>query len=214
MTKIQLIEKLKNELSSLPADELENRLAFYSEMIDDRIEEGLSEEAAIAEIGDIDEIIAQLKADCTTVTEEQLEDALDQEVHSQEHSLPEKRKMRAWEIVLLSLGSPLWIVLLAAAFIILLSVYIVIWAVAGSLWAVPVSFAGVTVGGIAVGVVSMASGNALIGITLLGAAIACAGLAIFAGFGCFHLTRLAVYLSKVIAKGVISLFRRKEKKNA
>ena len=122
--------------------------------------------------------------------------------------------MRAWEIVLLSLGSPLWIVLLAAAFIILLSVYIVIWAVAGSLWAVPVSFAGVTVGGIAVGVVSMASGNALLGITLLGAAIACAGLAIFAGFGCFHLTRLAVYLSKVIAKGVISLFRRKEKKNA
>ena len=49
MTKTQLIEKLKKELSFLPAEELESRLAFYSEMIDDRIEDGLTEEE-VAEI--------------------------------------------------------------------------------------------------------------------------------------------------------------------
>lgn len=214
MTKDQLLEKLKNELSSLPSDELESRLAFYSEMIDDRIEEGLDEEAAVAAVGDIDEIIAQLKADCHTDDEEALECEVGEQERSQTSAKPERRKMRAWEIVLLALGSPLWIVLLAAAFVVLLSVYIVIWAVACSLWAVPVSLAGVFLGGLVVGIVYIVIGHALPGITLIGAAIACAGLAIFAGFGCFHLTRLAVYLSKVIARGVISLFRRKEKKNA
>lgn len=214
MTKIQLIEKLKNELSSLPADELENRLAFYSEMIDDRIEEGLSEEDAVAAIGDVDEIIDQLQADCSTLTEETIEVVLEQEEGSQELPQPQKRKMRAWEIVLLALGSPLWIVLLAAAFIVLLSVYVIIWAITSSLWAVPTSFAGVSLGGLTVGIVSIVFGDITLGITLLGAAIACTGLAIFSGFGCFHLTRLAVYLSKGMVRGVISLFRRKENKNA
>ena len=214
MTKDQLLEKLKKELSSIPSDELDGRLAFYSEMIDDRIEEGLDEEAAVAAIGDIDEIIAQLRADCRTDDAESLECEVEDQEESQVSAKSEKRKMRAWEIVLLALGSPLWIILLAAAFIILLSVYIVIWAVAGSLWAVPVSLAGVFLGGLVVGIVYIVIGNALPGITLIGVAIACAGLAIFAGFGCYHLTRLSVYLSKVIAKGVICLFRRKEKKNA
>ena len=52
------------------------------------------------------------------------------------------------------------------------------------------------------------------GITLIGGAVACAGLAIFAGFGCFHLTRLAAFLSRVIGRFIIRLFRRKENRNA
>ena len=68
MTKDQLLEKLKKELSSIPSDELDGRLAFYSEMIDDRIEEGLDEEAAVAAIGDIDEIIAHEKKKNTSPT--------------------------------------------------------------------------------------------------------------------------------------------------
>jgi uncharacterized membrane protein len=219
MTREQFVKKLKCELSSLPSEELEGRLAFYSEMIDDRIEEGLSEEEAVAAIGDVDEIIAQLKADGQTLCKE----TDDSNPYSKgtftvaepkPDVAPTKKKMPAWAIVLIAVGSPIWISLGAAAFIILLSAYIVIWAVAGSLWALPVSLAGVCLGGIAVGVVDIVIGNALLGITLIGAAVACAGLAIFAGFGCYHLTRLAAYLSRVIAKGVIRLFRRKEKKNA
>ena len=70
MTREQFVKKLKGELSSLPSEELEGRLAFYSEMIDDRIEEGLSEEEAVAAIGDVDEIIAQLKTDGQTLCKE------------------------------------------------------------------------------------------------------------------------------------------------
>ena len=57
MNKQEFLMRLREGLSGLLQNEIEERLTFYSEMIDDRIEEGLSEEQAIGEIGDIDEII-------------------------------------------------------------------------------------------------------------------------------------------------------------
>ena len=231
MNKTQLLEKLKKELSFLPTDELESRLAFYSEMIDDRIEEGLREEEAVAAIGDADEIISQLKSDYRPAKTADPQNPYSRkkeektEKQEPEHS-PKKdikqdpiqkagrNKLSAWAIVLIVLGSPLWISLGAAAFVILLSTYIVIWAGAGSLWSLPVSLCGVSLGGIALGVVTIVYGNAFLGIALIGAAITCAGLSIFAGFGCFHLTRLTVFITKSITKGIIRLFKRKEKINA
>ena len=47
MTKIKFLIELHNRLSGLPKDDVEERLSFYSEMIEDRIEDGLSEEEAV-----------------------------------------------------------------------------------------------------------------------------------------------------------------------
>ena len=63
MTKQEFLNKLGKGLSCLPQEDIEERLTFYSEMIDDRMEEGFSEEDAVLEIGDIDEIISQTIAD-------------------------------------------------------------------------------------------------------------------------------------------------------
>ncbi len=217
MNKTQLLEKLKKELSFLPAEELESRLAFYSEMIDDRMEEGLTEDDAVAAIGDIDEIISQLRSENPPVAETLCENPyknIKKQEQTQKPQQAQKRKIGAWAIILIVLGSPIWLSLGAVAFAMVITVYAVLWAVTGSLWAVPTSLAGVFLGGIAAGVVTIVYGNALLGITLIGAAVSCAGLAIFSGFGCYHLTRLAVFLSKTIARSIISLFRRKETKNA
>ncbi len=43
MNKQAFLTQLRKGLSGLPQEDIEERLAFYSEMIDDRIEEGLSE---------------------------------------------------------------------------------------------------------------------------------------------------------------------------
>ena len=51
MTKQEFIIKLTLELHGLPKADIEERVGFYSEMIDDRIEAGLSEEEAVADIG-------------------------------------------------------------------------------------------------------------------------------------------------------------------
>lgn len=209
MTKEQFINKLNTELSFLSPEELESRLAFYSEMIDDRIEEGLSEEEAVAAIGSIVEIKAQLLSDVP----QSLEPSTKKKPNN-DKAENKRGKLSAWAIVLIAVGSPLWIALGAVAFAIIVSAYAVIWSVAGSLWALPVSLAAACLGAIAVGVVTIVCGNALAGIALIGMAIACAGLSIFAGFGCFHLTRLAVFISKAIARFIKSLFTGKERSHA
>ena len=63
MTKIEFILELKNKLSGLPQAEVDDRLLFYSEMIDDRIEDGMTEEAAVNDLGSIDEIASQIFMD-------------------------------------------------------------------------------------------------------------------------------------------------------
>ena len=209
MNKSQLIDKLKKELSCLPKEEIENLISFYSEMIDDRIEEGLSKNDAVAAIGDADDIIAQIKAEYPP--SQKTQSALSKEQKTKKSN---NKKLKAWAIILITLGSPIWLSLGIAAFVALISVYVVIWAVAGSLWSVPAALAGVSVGGTVLGIVNICYGNVPFGIALVGAATASAGLTIFAVFGCLYLTRLAVFLSKVMARGVASLFARKENTNA
>ena len=63
MSKQYFLTELHKGLSGLSRDEIKERLTFYSEMILYRMEEGLSEEDAISEIGSVDEIVTQAVAD-------------------------------------------------------------------------------------------------------------------------------------------------------
>ena len=63
MFKKEFIKKLKKELKALPAAETNRALDYYSELIDDRMESGSTEEAAISAMGDIGAIAANIKAD-------------------------------------------------------------------------------------------------------------------------------------------------------
>ena len=66
MTKREFLSRLNEGLSGLPQEDAAGRLAFYSEMIDDRIEDGLSEEEAVAGIGPVEKIVAQIIEDSTS----------------------------------------------------------------------------------------------------------------------------------------------------
>ena len=54
MNKKDFLFSLEKALSGLPKEEVEERLAFYDEIIEDRVEDGLSEEQADMEIGSLD----------------------------------------------------------------------------------------------------------------------------------------------------------------
>lgn len=112
--------------------------------------------------------------------------------------------MSWWVILLLVLGSPVWLSLLIAAFAVLLSLYISLWAVIISCWAVFVSFVGCSFGGAVSGVYFICVGETLPGLAMLGAAAVLAGLAIFAFLGCKAATKGAVWLTK---KGSLGLKR-------
>ena len=53
MTKEAFLEALGEKLSFLPREDAEERLAFYSETIDRRMEKGMAEEDAVAAAGPV-----------------------------------------------------------------------------------------------------------------------------------------------------------------
>ena len=197
MNKQEFLTRLREGLAGLPREDAEERLAFYEEMIDDRMEEGLSEAAAVAEIGPVETVVRQI------VAETPLPKLVKEKMKS-------NRRLRAWEIVLLVLGSPLWLALLIAAAAVVFAVYVVIWAVVVSLWTVDLALAVSAVGCLAGGVVLLCRGDATRGLLGIAAALALAGLSIFGFYGCKALTKGAAWLTKKIALGIKSLFLRKE----
>ncbi len=60
MNKKEFIERLCMGLKSLPADEAQKTVLFYSEAINDRMEDGMTEEQAVAAMGSISEIVREL----------------------------------------------------------------------------------------------------------------------------------------------------------
>ena len=137
MNKQAFLAQLRKGL--LPEDDIDERLTFYSELIDDRMEDGIPEETAVHETGTVDELVSQIVADIP----------LGKLV---KEKITPKKRPKAWEIVLLVLGSPVWLPLLIAAFAVMLSLYVVLWSVIIVLWAAFVSFAACGPAGIAAGV--------------------------------------------------------------
>lgn len=197
MNKQEFMRQLRKSLQGLPQKDIEERLTFYGEMIEDRKEEGLSEEEAVAAVGSVEEIVAQILADTPPSK------------NITKKAKP-KRPLKAWEIVLLALGSPIWLSLGIAAVAVILSFYISIWAVIISLWAVFGAFIGCAVAGIVSGIVFICISKVLIGIAMLAAGSVCAGLSIFTFYGCKAATKGILTLTKKMAVWIKNCFVREE----
>lgn len=197
MSKQAFLAQLRKGLSGLPQNDIEDRLTFYNEMIEDRMEEGFSEEEAVLAAGPVEEIVSQIVADTpfAKIAKERIKP---------------KRRLKAWEILLLILGSPIWLSLLIAAFAVMFSLYVSLWAVIISMWAVFAALVCCAVVGIAAGVIFACGGNGLTGIAVIGAAIICAGLSIFLFFGCKAATKGTLVLAKRLVVWMKNCFIRKE----
>ncbi len=198
MMKREFIEKLRKKLSGMPKKELEERLNFYSEMIDDRIEEGCTEQEAVWGIGSVEQIAAQ-------IIQERSPNKTAKEPTTA------KRRMKGWEIALLALGSPIWLSLAAAAFAVVISLYAAVWSVIISLWASFGALVGCSFGGVVAGIFFIVSGDALAGFAVIGAGIVCVGLAIFLFFASKAATKGVPLLTKKLVLIVKKSFVKKEK---
>ena len=189
MTKLRFLMMLNDKLSGMPQDEIEERLNFYSEMIDDRIEEGFSEEDAVAQMGAVDEVVAQIIADIPFMK-------------LAKEKIKPKRQLKAWEIVLLTLGSPIWLSLLIALFAVVFAVYVSLWSVIISLWATQISLVACSFGSIVAGAFLALKLNVLSGIAMIGLGIACAGVSIFFFYVCKAITIVFLILTKKFLIGI------------
>ncbi len=195
MTKQEFLRRLRKGIKTLPQNEIDERITFYSEMIDDRIEEGFSEADAVNSVGSVDTIISQIISEVPSAKKEKT---------------VQKRKMKAWEIVLLVLGSPIWFSLAVAVISVIFSLYGALWAVIISLWAVFISFVASSLACIVAGIVGIVLGNYLIGGTVLGAGVALAGLSILTFFVSFAATKIILILAQKTAIGIKNAFTKKE----
>lgn len=197
MSKQEFLAQLRKGLYGLPQDDIEERLAFYNEMIEDRKEEGLSEEEAVLAVGSIDEIVKKVVTDIplTKIAKERIKP---------------KRQLRALEIILLALGSPIWLSLGFAVFAVLLSLWVVLLSLMLSVWAIFVSIASCSVGGILSCIIFIIGANVASGVAMLAAGIVCAGLSIFMFYGCKSATKGTLLLTKKMAICIKNCFLRKE----
>ena len=200
MKKQEFLYQLKGKLWALSEEERKSSLEYYTEMIDDRMEDGLSEEEAVAAIGTLDEIVEQILDETPRPPEV---------VKPAQKQAGNRNGTKVWIIISLILGSPLWISLGAAAVAVLASVYASLWTVVISLYATTLALGASALGCI---LGSFFIIESVTKVTVAwGAALLCAGLTILL----FMLSNLAakgmIALTKLAWNGIRSVFQRKER---
>ena len=186
MLKTEFLIALSEKLKGLPPEDINEHLNFYAEMINDKIEDGIAEEDAVCEIGTPDSVASAIICDTplSTIAKKAAADS--------------KKHLSATEIVLIVLGSPIWLALLISAFAVVLSLYAVLWSLVISVWAVFVALALGAPLAIVLGVIYLTAANTAGAAFAAGTALLLLGLAIFTFFGALYATRGTLKLTKRI----------------
>ena len=187
MKKKEFLKELENNLKGLPQRDIDERVEFYSEMIDDRIEDGKTEEQAVAEIGSIDEVVDQIAKDTSLV-------------RLVKNKITPKKSISGLGIALLILGFPLWFPLLVTFFVLVLVFFILMWVLVIVTYAIEAALFGASGIYAAAALAQMADGVSNKG--SIGLAIACLGAALVFIFVCIAATKLTFKMNKSVLTGI------------
>lgn len=196
MTKTEFNRSLKIKLSGLPDEDIGTAVEYYNEMIDDLTDNGMTEEDAVSSLGSIEQIADEILSDVS----------LSKLI---KRRITPPHPLRIWEIVLLVLGSPIWLSVGIAAMAVILSVYIVLWTVVVCFYAVSLSFAASALLGIGVCVIFICRGNIASGVFIGGCGIICAGFAPLMFLASNKIMKLAVIAGKKILIGIKLCFAKR-----
>ena len=191
MNKAEFTQQLTNSLAGLSQYDISRSVDYYTEMIDDRVEDGMTEEDAVAALGSIDEIRSKIleEVPITKIVKEKM---------------TPKRSFGAGEIVLLVLGAPLWIPLLLAGIVVILAIYISFWSIIFSLYVADLSVFISGLAGLIMAVIK--PGGPLGALFYAGCGIALIGAAILLFFGFNQVTKGLLFISKMIILGIKKMF--------
>lgn len=200
MTKSEFINKIKSKLSNFPENIVDDRLSFYTEMIDDYIDEGMTEVEACEKLGSIDEIVESIAGDIP------LKDIA-------KKKLEKRRRLSALEIVLLIVGFPIWFSLIAVCVSVLITLYVALWSIVISLWSVAISCGVSFIGSTILFIINLCNGNQSIGFCYLGLSFILLGISCLFVLLSKYLTVIIVKVPKFFFKWIKSFFIIKEDKN-
>jgi len=114
MKKEKFLSELRRKLQGLPKDDLESRLSFYEEAINDRISCGKSEEEAVGDLGSVDLIVEEIAEDTPYFTLVKEKAKLN-------------RKLSLATILLLIIGFPIWFPIALTVLILIFVLYLLTW---------------------------------------------------------------------------------------
>lgn len=191
MKKEEFLEQLRSRISGLPEKDIKDRLDFYSEAIDDRVEEGKSEEEAVREMGSIDEVVNQIASE-TSLTK-----------LVKEKYRP-TRSIKPWEIVLIIFGFPLWFPLMLTLVILLLVLCILVWVLAIVTYSTEIGLIGMGSMGLITFFGYLSQGDVYI--FSLGVSLLSFGVAILFVYVCKWATIASWKFAKYILLGIKKLF--------
>ena len=203
MSRDAFIGELRHRMAGLPQQTVERTVEYYSELIADSVEDGLSEEEAVARLGSLDEIVANVVKDTplTQIVQTRVQEK-------------KAKGVSGWVILLLVLGAPVWLPLLIAVLAVIFALYIALWAVVIGLWAAVAAVILAGIAAIAGGIVELCRLHLAQGLVLLGGGLMCLGLCVVAFLLMKLITLGTVKLCKLLWTGVKSLFVGKGGKKA
>lgn len=193
MTKQEFLERLGDLLACLPADQIEESKAFYAEIIDDRMEDGMSEEQAVAALGTPGAVAEEILDDLPAVPRV---------------IAKTRRRSNALLWALVILGSPLWIVLALAFAAVAITVYLCIWILALCVWIIAVAFGGIGIVSLVLAVCGALIGHVPYLLTMLGAGLAMLGATLLVGAGAWAVSKQIARLSVLWARKALSPFHK------
>lgn len=189
MKKSEFIYALREKLSGLPVNDAEDRLRFYGEMIDDTVEEGMTEDEAVASIGSIDRLYAQI------ISEIPLHRIIADRIR------PARRPSGA-KIAVVAATSPIWITLAVSALALTISLFAAVLSVVVSLWAVFISVAVSSPLSMLLGVMNICNDSTPFGVALIACGLILAGLSVFVFYGTKYATKGTAILTKTLTVGI------------
>ena len=188
------MRQLEARLASLPRSEIDKTKAYFDEMIQDRMEDGSTEEEAVAAMGDPAVVAAGILSDAS----------IPSLVRAKVEKQREKSSHTGLFILIAILGFPLWFPLLMAIFSIVLAFYITIGAILISIYAVLFAFIVSGVACVVFAVPAFVMLGPARGLVVLGTGLILCGIALL-------LARPVVGLSRALVRSVAFILRQIKK---
>lgn len=194
MNKAEFLQSLDSRLKILDQSDRQRSAHYFAEIIEDRMEEGMSEEEAVADLESLDDIVAGILSE-------------KEEAQAFEAESGKTRRFPLWlTVLLLILGSPLWLPLLLTVVSVAATLYLCLWILLACVYLAAVAL---LLSGIA-GFFAVFSGAAVYGapaaIFLTGASLLCLGGGILLFFPAAKFAKGVITLTKVFALKGSKLF--------
>ena len=197
MNRYEFLYALREKLFQLPESEIQAHLSYYEEMIDDRMEDGMTEEEAVASLEEVSVIAERIlqETPITTLVKTKVKP---------------KKGWTPTAIVLAVIGSPIWLSILIVLAAVVISVVV-------TLWSVVIAIGTAAVGIIITGLLLIAASPFMLNpgftstLLCIAGGLCAVGVAILLFVGTKYLAKGIIWLCKAIFKAVKSLFIRKER---